>query len=130
MTMAAQYQKYQAQSVGSLTPGEQIILLFEHAVAKLNLAISCIDQKDISGAHNAIVRVQNIYQFLSDHLDMRMEISQNLFSLYQFIYDELVQANLKKDPEILRKMLAMTRDFKDTWKQADRLSRMPGAIAR
>ena len=130
MTMAAQYQKYQAQSVGSQTPGEQIILLFEHAVVKLNLAIACIEQKDISGAHNAIVRVQNIYQFLSDHLDMRMEISQSLFSLYQFIYDELVRANLKKDTEILRKMLAMTRDFKDTWKQAEQLSRMPGTIAR
>ena len=130
MTMAAQYQKYQAQSVGSLTPGEQIVLLFEHAAMKLNLAITCIEQKDISGAHNAIIRVQNIYQFLSDHLDMRMEISQDLFSLYQFIYDELVRANLKKDTEILRKMLAMTRDFKDTWKKAEQLSRMPGAIAK
>ncbi len=130
MTMAAQYQKYQAQSVGVLTPGEQIVLLFEHAAVKLSLAITCIEQKDISGAHNAIIRVQNIYQFLSDHLDMRMEISQNLFSLYQFIYDELVRANLKKDPEILRKMLVMTRDFKDTWKQAEITSRRPGAIAR
>ncbi len=126
MTMAAQYQKYQAQSVGILTPGEQIVLLFEHAAMKLTKAIACIEHKDISGAHNAIVRVQDIYQFLSEHLDMRMEISSNLFSLYQYIYDELVQANMKKDTEALRRILEMTRGFKDTWKQADLLSRKAG----
>lgn len=119
MTMAAQYQRYKAQSIGALTPGEQIVLLFEQAVVKLNKAIAAIEQKDISGAHNAIVHVQNIYQFLSENLDMRMEISANLFALYQYIYDELVKANIKKDVEILKRMLDMTRSFRDTWKQAE-----------
>jgi flagellar secretion chaperone FliS len=127
MTMAAQYQKYKAQSVTALTPGEQIVLLFEHATVSLTKAIACIDHNDICGAHNAIIKAQNIYQFLSDQLDMRLEVSHSLFSLYQFIYDELVQANLKKDTQILFKMLAMTRDFKDTWKQAEVLSRTGGA---
>jgi flagellar protein FliS len=129
MTMAEQYQKYKAQSVVALTPGEQIVLLFEHAAINLNKAIAFIDQKDISSAHSAIVRAQDIYQFLSEHLDMRLEISHDLFSLYQFIYDELVRANLKKDAEIVKRMLAMTRSFRDTWKQAEVLSRM-GGIAK
>jgi flagellar secretion chaperone FliS len=124
MTMVEQYQKYKAQSVGALTPGEQIVLLFEHAAVNLNKAIAFIEQKDISGAHNAIVRTQDIYQFLSEHLDMRIEISHNLFSLYQYIYDELVKANINKDAEIVKRMLAMTRSFRDTWKQAETLSRM------
>ncbi len=126
MTMAAQYQKYKAQSVGALTPGEQIVLLFEQAAVSLNKAIQYIEQKDIAGAHNAIVRAQDIYQFLSEHLDMRLEISQSLFSLYQYIYDELVKANLKKDVEIIKRMLEMTRSFKDTWKQAEVLGRTGG----
>jgi flagellar protein FliS len=121
--MAAQYQKYQEQSVSSLTPGEQIVLLFEKAAVCLNKAITCIEQKDIGGAHNAIVRAQDIYQFLSEQLDMRMEISHNLFSLYQYIYDELVKANLNKDAETVKRMLAMTRSFRDTWKQAEVMSR-------
>ncbi len=126
MTMAAQYQKYQAQSVSAQTPGEQIVLLFEKAAVCLVKAVACIEQKDIAGAHNAIVHTQNIYQFLSEHLDMRMEISSSLFSLYQFIYDELVKANLKKDVEIVKRILAMTRSFKETWKQAEVLSRTGG----
>ncbi len=125
--MAAQYQKYQAQSVGSLTPGEQIVLLFEKAAVSLNKAVICIEQKDIGGAHSAIVRAEDIYQFLSGHLDMRLEISHSLFSLYQYIYDELVKANLKKDVEIIKRMLDMTRSFKETWKQAEMLGRTGGA---
>jgi flagellar protein FliS len=124
MTMAAQYQKYQAQSISALTPGEQIVLLFEKAAVCLNKAVTFIEQKDIGGAHSAIVRAQDIYQFLSEHLDMRIEISHNLFSLYQYIYDELVKANLNKDAETVKRMLAMTRSFRDTWKQAEVLSRM------
>ncbi len=127
MTMAAQYQRYKAQSVGALTPGEQIVLLFEQAAVKLNKAVAAIEQNDVCGAHNAIVSAQNIYLFLSDQLDMRMEISQSLFSLYQYIYDELVKANLKKDIEIVKSMLNMTRSFKDTWKQAEVLGRAGGA---
>jgi flagellar protein FliS len=125
--MAAQYERYKAQSVGVLTPGEQIVLLFEHAAINLTKAITAIEQNDIGCAHSALIKAQNIYQFLSDHLDMRIEISNNLYSLYQYIYDQLVQANLKKDAEIVRRMLAMTRSFKDTWKQAEVLSRTGGA---
>ncbi len=124
MTMAAQYQKYQQQSVSASTPGEQIVLLFEKAAVCLNKAATFIEKKDIGGAHNAIVRAQDIYQFLSEQLDMRMEISHDLFSLYQYIYDELVKANLTKDAEIVKRVLAMTRSFRDTWKQADVTSRM------
>jgi flagellar protein FliS len=92
-------------------------MLFEHAALKLTKAIQCIDAKDIQGAHNAIIRVQNIYQYLSDSLDMRYEISTNLYALYQYACDELTTANLKKDVVILRRILKMTREFEETWEK-------------
>ena len=127
MTTAAQYQRYKAQSVSALTPGEQIVLLFEQAAVCLTKALVSISQKDITSAHNAIVKAQDIYQFLSDNLDMRLEISHSLYTLYQYIYDELVKANFKKDVDILKQMLNMTRSFKDTWRQAELQARTGGA---
>jgi flagellar protein FliS len=85
--------------------------------------MKCIESKDICGAHNAIVKAQNIYEYLMDSLDMNFEISKNLYSLYDFILDRLVQANIKKDTEILQQVLTMTRGFYDTWKQAELKSR-------
>lgn len=122
MMLAAQYQRYKAQSVCASTPGEQIVLLFEHAAANLSKAISMIDNQDLCGAHNAIIRAQDIYLFLADQLDMHYEISVDLFTLYHHIYDELVQANLKKDTEILKRALNMTREFMVTWKKAEAMT--------
>ncbi len=127
MTLANQYMKYMSQSVNASTPGEQIVMLFAHAALKLTKAIQSIDAKDVPGAHNAIVRAQNIYQFLSDNLDMRYEISKNLYALYQFAIDELTTANIKKDPAILRQILKMTREFEETWRQADLKTRLERA---
>ena len=127
MTLANQYMKYMTQSVSASTPGEQIVMLFEHAALKLTKAIQCIEAKDVPGAHNAIVRAQSIYQFLSDCLDMRYEISNSLYSLYQYAYDELTTANLKKDAVIVRRILKMTREFEETWRKADLKTRLERA---
>ncbi len=127
MTLANQYMKYMSQSVSASTPGEQIVMLFQHAALKLTKAIQCIDARDVPGAHNAIVRAQNIYQFLSDNLDMRYEISKSLYALYQFAVDELTTAIIKKDPAILRQILKMTREFEDTWRKADLKTRLERA---
>jgi len=124
MTLANQCMKYKTQSVSASTPGEQIVMLFSHAALKLTKAIQAIDAKDVPGAHNAIIRAQSIYQFLSDNLDMRYEISKNLYALYQFAIDELTTANIKKDPAILRNVLKMTREFEQTWRQADLKTRL------
>ena len=129
MAFASQYQKYKAQSVSALTPGEQIVLLFEQAVVSLAKALLYIESKDIPNAHNAIIRAQNIYLFLSDNLDMQFEISHNLYALYQYAYDELIKANMKKDVEIVKRILDMTREFKETWKNAEMQSRL-GGIAK
>jgi flagellar protein FliS len=123
MNTAMQYQKYREQSIRALTPGEQIVFLFRQAAISIVKAMKCIDEKDICGAHNAIVKAQDIYAYLSDSLNMNYEISKDLFALYDFIYDRLAQANFKKDKAILSHALAMTRNLCETWEQAERKSR-------
>ncbi|MEA4921224.1 MAG: flagellar export chaperone FliS [Clostridiaceae bacterium] len=117
------YNKYMEQSVNSLTPGEQITLLFRHAAANIAKAIKCIEEGKICDAHNAIVKAQNIYAYLSDSLDMHYEISGSLFTLYEYIQDLLVEANLKKDASALQHALLMTREFCETWEKAEIVTR-------
>lgn len=123
MASPVQYQKYREQLVVSLTPGEQITLLFEQAAVNISRAIKCINKNDICTAHNSIIKAQRIYSYLSDTLDLNFEISKELFALYEFIQDRLAEANIKKDTGILDQVLGMTRDFKDTWKKAEVQSR-------
>ena len=38
-----------------------------------------------------------------------------LYKVYQFIHDKLVEANLKKDIKILQEVLPLIEDIKDLW---------------
>ena len=43
------------------------------------------------------------------------EISQSLFSLYMFFKKELLEANIKKDPEVLKNVIKMLKDLRGAW---------------
>lgn len=125
--MITQYQKYVQQSITSLTAGEQLVLLLEKACININRAIEYIEKKDIANAHNMIVKAEDIYFYLIDSLDMSYPIAKNLFSLYNFMIDQLTLANIKKDAEILRGIQNLAYELKDTWKQAEYLARTGNA---
>jgi len=127
--MNSPYKKYVQQSITSLTAGEQLVLLLEKACINITRAIDCIEKKDITTAHNLIVKTEDIYGYLIDSLDMSFPISQNLFSLYNFLIEQLTQANIKKDAEILRRISKLAVELKDTWKQAEYLARTGGGAA-
>jgi len=124
--MITQYQKYQQQSVSSLTSGEQIVLLFEQACLNIAKGIDFIEKNDISNAHNSIVKAENIYNYFIDSLDFSYAISSDLHSLYNYIIDRLVQANIKKDASILCEVQKTSCELRDTWREAEYLSRTGG----
>jgi len=66
-------------------------------------------------AHKSILRAENIIAELMADLDPDYDISNNLYSLYEFINDTLVRANIKKDKELLDQSLALLNDMRDTW---------------
>ena len=51
-------------------------------------------------------------------LDMDYDISKNLYSLYDYMKYRLVQANIKKDKEIVDEIIDMLSGFRDTWQKA------------
>ena len=122
------YKKYKENAVNGLTAGELIVLLFEEASININKAIININNKDICGAHNCIVKAENIFLYLNDNLDMSYPISQKLSALYDYIYEQLVKANLKKDIVILQSVLKMSQELKESWKKAEVISRTNGKI--
>ncbi|HOJ49116.1 MAG TPA: flagellar export chaperone FliS [Bacillota bacterium] len=124
--MVSQYQKYMKQSVSALTAGEQINLLFDQACVNISKAIEAIEKKDIVGAHNSIMKTENIFNYLIDSLDMSYPISKNLLALYDFINDRLIQANIKKDIKPLREAQKIATELRDTWKKAEVLARTGG----
>ena len=112
------YQQYQYNSIMSASPERLVLMLFEGAIKFVKLARKAIEEKDIAGANNNLTRAQDIIAELDRSLDMSYDISQSLAGIYDFLYRQLVDANIKKDAELLDVVESMLKELKDTWEQA------------
>ncbi len=102
-------------------------MLFQGAIKFMNQAIIYIKANKTSEANRVNQRAQDIFEELMLTLDMKQDISHQLFSLYRFILDSLIEANINKNPDQIRTLIEMTMDLKATWQEAMKLSKMSKA---
>ena len=57
-----------------------------------------------------------ITEFLST-LDHKYPVATDFENVYKYLMDRLLEANLKKDKEILEEVLMHLRTMRDTWKE-------------
>lgn len=117
------YQKYKQSSIMTATPEELVLLLYNGAMKFLKQAVLHLENKDISQAHNAIIRVQNITLEFMSTVDRNYEVGKNLYSLYEYMYNRLVQANISKQIDILEEIYDMYKELRDTWEEAIKIAR-------
>ena len=115
------YQKYMQQTVTTMTPGQIVVALYDKAITELNKAIYFIDEEpSIPKAHNSIIKVADIVDTLDSHLKEKYEVSQSLASMYQYFRENLIQANIKKDSEILKTLLPFFQELRDAFAEASK----------
>ncbi len=127
MAMLNPYQKYAQNQVTTATPEELTHLLYKGAVKFISLAIGALDQKNLTEANTNILKAQNIYYELLATLDAKYEISKNLASLYEYIIELMVEANIKKDKAPLEQALGMSKEFVEVWGEAIQIYRRSNA---
>ena len=91
--------RYKKRQIESATPGQLVVLLYEGAVDHLNraeLSYKETGPERIEKFHNSLIACQNIISELMVSLDMEKggEIAKNLFRLYEYINNRLIDANL------------------------------------
>lgn len=122
MQAANLYQQYKSQSIQTLTRGELVVKLFDEASKQVSIAIF-LAASDSVRSYNSIVKAQRIIKELRNSLDMKYAISIELNDIYIFLIDQLNIANGNKDVEMLKQLLAIIDDLKDSFKQAEKLAR-------
>lgn len=123
MSNANPYQKYQEQSINTMTPVERIVLLFDKAILNMNVAITYIEKKNPCQAHNHIVKAEDIVLYLREILNMSYPVSKILFDYYTHIHEQLVFANINKDKEQLEIVIGMMNDVRSAWCEVENISR-------
>ena len=104
---------------------ELTLMLYDGAIKFCNIAIMCIEKKDIPGANTNIKKTEAIIEEFLATLDHKYQVAKDFENVYNYLYDRLVEANLKKDREILNEVLEHLRTMRDTWKEVMRTANAP-----
>ena len=116
------YAAYANNKISTASPAELTLMLYEGAIKFCNVAIMAIEQKDITKAHTNIMKAQDIIDEFQATLDYRYAVAKDFDAVYQYVKRRLIEANLKKDAEILEEVLGHLRTMRDTWKEVMRLT--------
>lgn len=108
---------YKNNTIQTASKAELTLMLYEGAIKFCNIAIMAIEKNDIEKAHNNIVKAKNIIVEFRCTLDFKYAVAQDFDNVYALIYDLLVQANIKKDAQILERALGYIREMRDAWKE-------------
>lgn len=120
MYTANPYNIYKQNSVNMASSQQLLLMLLDGAVKYTKIARMAILNKDIARAHKELVRVQDIFLELMITMDKNTKYMEDLYNLYNFIKNELVKANMKKDVKIIDEILPIIEEIRDMWYEVDK----------
>ncbi|HZG15379.1 MAG TPA: flagellar export chaperone FliS [Candidatus Bathyarchaeia archaeon] len=118
MIQSAAQNTYKKNQVGTATPEDLTLMLYEGAIKFIKRAKQAIEEKDFNKAHELNTRVQDILSELIITLDRKYPIAAQMLQIYDYLKRRLIEANVKKETEILDEVEEFFAEFRDTWKQA------------
>jgi flagellar protein FliS len=112
---------YKATAVSTATPGALILMLFDGALsfiarAEYGFTLDSLARRN-EEVHNNLTKAQSILRELQVSLDLDRggEFSTQLFGLYDFMIDQLLEANVKKEVDRVQTVKNFLRDIRDAW---------------
>lgn len=116
------YAEYKRTQIETASPERLILMLYDGAIkflvqAKIKMSGDKKDPQNIEAINYSLTKAQAIVYELIKSLDMEQggEIAENLFSLYEFMLNQLVTANIDKDPAPVSQVIGMIKDLRETW---------------
>ncbi|MBR1391543.1 MAG: flagellar export chaperone FliS [Lachnospiraceae bacterium] len=116
------YAAYQNSKIMTASPAEITLMLYEGAIKFCNIAIMAVEERDIQKAHTNIMKVEHIIEEFQGTLNHKYPVAKDFENVYNYIMQRLVEANIKKDKDILEEVLGHLRTMRDTWKEVMRLT--------
>jgi len=117
------YQKYQKNMVETVTPAQLVLMLYNGAIRFIKQAQMGLEEEKLEVCHQNILKAQDILTELMTTLDLEQgDIARNLYRLYDYMYHRLVDANIKKDAELLSEVQLLLSELRDTWSEAIKLA--------
>jgi flagellar protein FliS len=115
--------QYRKQAVSTMTQGEMLVFLYDEIIKRLNRAKLCLEAQNFQMFESDLTRAREIVMYFEQTLDRKYSISAELQRLYDFIIHQISRAQAGRNVAAIDEVLPFVIEFRDTWKEADRLSK-------
>jgi flagellar protein FliS len=96
-----------------------LLLLYDKAISCMDEALQLMEEGDMVGKGERLVRAQDIVLELSDALDKAAgDIAVNLERLYLYIYRRLIRGNVRLDRDAIVEARALMKKLLSGWQTA------------
>jgi flagellar protein FliS len=120
MSYSRQAARYRETEVLTATPGQLVVLLYDHLLLSLRRARAAMDARDIDAQGVSLEKGRDVLTELLVTLDRDRggEVAANLAALYSFLLGELVQVGIRADGARLDRVTHMIGELRDAFAQA------------
>jgi flagellar protein FliS len=116
-------QNYVNQSVATASPERLLIMLLDRLVLDVQRAIQSQEAGEHAAASPQLLHAQEIVLELRSSLKMDVwDGAAQLASIYDWLYRELIKANVSRDVEVTKDCLKVIEPLVETWREAALLS--------
>lgn len=117
---------YQSNAVATASPARLLVMLVERLVLDVERGRAAQQESEWEAAHRHLLHAQDIVLELESSLrPEQMKGGVQLAALYAFLRQELVLANIRRDPDKTADALVLAQQLCETWREAAMASVAP-----
>lgn len=108
---------YQNNKIQTASKGELTLMLYDAGIKFVNKAIIALVKNDLEGTNNNIKKAEDVIVEFRSTLDHKYPVAKDFEVVYDSMYRKLIEANIKKDKDILESVLVDFKEMRDIWVQ-------------
>lgn len=111
--------RYQNDGMATASPRKLLVMVYERLLKDLDSARDAISAGQIEASHDALVHAQELIHELRLALDVEVwPAAEQLISVYDYVYDLLIQCNQEKTLEPLEECYRILLPLNEAWNTA------------
>ncbi len=110
---------YRINQIQTASREQLLLITYDIGIQACKSGEDAMRRGDVEGSNVALQRAQSVIRELMVTLNVEVggDVAQQLMSLYEFLYYELVHANVHKDVDQLGNVRSMLQELRQTWQE-------------
>lgn len=114
---------YRRQQILNAPPEQLTLMLYNGCLKFIDEGKAALQEKNYETANNSLQKAQRIISEFRLTLNMEYDISHQLLPLYNYVYDRLVEGNMRSDISKIDEAKGIIVELRDAWVEAMKKAR-------